>query len=305
MNRTAAYIGAALLAVALGTGQAAAAPRKKAATSSSTTAVRPIASFTNSFGMVFVKVPAGSFTMGSRTASVNCPADDPFTARNEYEDCRKQAQSSAPPENETPARTVTISNDFWIGQFEVTQAQWYAVMGNNPAEFKSDKVGEDSRNFPVENVSWNDAQQFISRLEQRDGKKYRLPTEAEWEYACKSGGKDQNYCGGNNLSAVAWYGDNSGNRTHRVGTKQPNGLGIYDMSGNVWEWVSDWYGGNYYAQGLGTAIDPEGPARGEIRVSRGGSCCFNADHARAAFRDYYSPGNRNCNIGFRLVSPVQ
>lgn len=302
MNRTAAYIGAALLAVALGTGQAEAAPKKKAATSSSSASVKPIASFTNSIGMVFVKVPSGSFTMGSQTASVNCPADDPFTARNEYEECQSQARSNAPPEDETPARTVTISNDFWIGQFEVTQAQWYAVMGNNPSEFKSDKVGEDSRNFPVEKVSWEDVQQFISRLEQRDGKKYRLPTEAEWEYACKSGGKDQKYCGGNNLDALAWYRDNSGNRTHRVGTKRPNGLGIYDMSGNVWEWCNDWYHRTYYQ--WGRATDPAGVDTGETRVSRGGGWDYAADSARAASRYSGSPDRRlGYILGFRLVSP--
>lgn len=301
MKKTAAYIGAVLLAVALGAGQAAAAPEKKEAASSSTVAARPIASFTNSIGMVFVKVPAGSFTMGSRKASVNCPTDDPFTARNEYEECQKQARSNASSEDETPARTVTISNDFWIGQFEVTQAQWYAVMGNNPSEFKSDKVGEDSRNFPVENVSWDDVQQFISRLNAQDSKQYRLPTEAEWEYACKSGGKDQKYCGGNDLSAFAWYYDNIGKQTHRVGTKRPNGLGIYDMSGNVWEWVSDFYSKNYYSQGTNT--DPTGPAKGDYRVSRGGGWGFSANRARAANRNSDSPDYRTADIGFRLVSP--
>ncbi len=293
MNRTAAYIGAALLAVALGTGQAEAAPKKKAATSSSSASVKPIASFTNSIGMVFVKVPAGSFTMGTE---VNCQKPDAFSSSAAYDNCMASIR-----EDETPARTVTISNDFWIGQFEVTQAQWYAVMGNNPSEFKSDKVGEDSRNFPVENVSWEDVQQFISRLEQQDGKKYRLPTEAEWEYACKSGGKDQKYCGGNDVDAVAWYYDNSGKRTHRVGTKRPNGLGIYDMSGNVYEWCNDWYHKTYYQWGKTT--DPGGVDSGGSRVYRGGSWSGGADIARAAFRDGSSPGYRLYNIGFRLLSP--
>lgn len=293
MKKTAA-LASTLLAVALLAGHAEANSRKKPA-ANQPAATRPIASFTNSIGMVFVKVPAGSFTMGTE---VNCPKPDAFTSSAAYDKCIASIH-----ENETPARYVMISNDFWIGQFEVTQAQWYAVMGNNPSDFKSDKVGEDSRNFPVENVSWDDAQQFISRLNARDSKQYRLPTEAEWEYACKSGGKDQNYCGGNDLSALAWYDGNSGDRTHRVGTKRPNGLGIYDMSGNVSEWVSDWYGGNYYAQGPGTAIDPAGPARGEIRVLRGGGWFSSPSAVRASNRNNASPDNRHSSIGFRLVSP--
>lgn len=268
MNKPAVYLGAALLTVAL-----LASCKKEEATQP----VQPIASFTNSIGMVFVKVPAGSFTMGSAMAS-------------EFDN------------NELPARTVAISKDFWIGQFEVTQAQWYAVMGNNPSEFKSDKVGEDSRSFPVENISWEDAQEFIRRLEQRDGKKYRLPTEAEWEYACKSGGKDQKYCGGNSLDSIAWYGDNSGKRTHLVGTQKPNGLGIYDMSGNVSEWVSDWYDEKYYAQGVN--IDPAGPARGKYRVTRGGTWGGTDEGARAAYRaSGEDPDHRDGYRGFRLVSP--
>lgn len=293
MKKTAALASALLLAATLLAGQAEAAAKKKAATSSSTAAARPIASFTNSIGMVFVKVPAGSFTMGTE---VNCQKPDAFSSSAAYDKCMASINA-----DETPARTVTISNDFWIGQFEVTQAQWYAVMGNNPAEFKSDKVGEDSRNFPVENVSWEDAQEFISRLNARDGKQYRLPTEAEWEYACKSGGKDQKYCGGNNLDAVAWYDSNSGNRTHRVGTKKPNGLGIYDMSGNVYEWCNDWYHKTYYQWGKTT--DPAGVDSGGFRVNRGGGWRGDAGYARAANRDSSSPGSRSYLMGFRLVSP--
>ncbi|MGE0918326.1 formylglycine-generating enzyme family protein [Trichlorobacter lovleyi] len=295
MNRTAVYMGAALLAVALATGPAEAAAKKaKKANSNQAAAAKPIASFTNSIGMVFVKVPAGSFTMGTE---VNCQKPDAFSTSAAYDNCMASISK-----DETPARTVTISKDFWIGQFEVTQAQWYAVMGNNPSEFKSDKVGEDSRNFPVENVSWEDVQQFISRLEERDGKKYRLPTEAEWEYACKSGGKDQKYCGGNDVDAVAWHTDNSGKRTHRVGTKRPNGLGIYDMSGNVFEWCNDWYSKTYYQWGRST--DPYGPAEGGYRVIRGGSWDGLAFVVRAAFRESVgSPGDRNNFVGFRLVSP--
>lgn len=136
-------------------------------------------------------------------------------------------------------------------------------MGSNPSHFSScgDKC-------PVESVSWNDAQDFISRLNSRTGKRYRMPTEAEWEYAARSGGKREKYAGGNDVDAVAWYGSNSGSRTHPVGQKQPNGLGLYDMSGNVWEWCQDWYGGSYYNQS--SRDNPGGPSSGSSRVIRGG-----------------------------------
>jgi formylglycine-generating enzyme len=131
--------------------------------------------------------------------------------------------------------------DHSFGKYEVTQAQWEAVMGNNPAYFK--QCGE---SCPVESVSWNDVQEFIKKLNQQTGKTYRLPTEAEWEYAARSGGKSEKYSGGNNVDSVAWYNGNSGKQTHPVGRKQPNGLGIYDMSGNVWEWVEDIYSNSAY-----------------------------------------------------------
>lgn len=152
-------------------------------------------------------------------------------------------------------------------------------MGNNPSNFSS--CGADC---PVENVSWNDAQQFIQRLNQRSGKQYRLPTEAEWQFACTSGGKNEEYCGGNNVDAVAWYDNNSGSKTHEVGQKQPNGLGIYDMSGNVWEWVQD--------------------ADGSHRVSRGGSWNSYAEGARSSGRYPAYPGGRSSILGFRLLFPI-
>ena len=185
---------------------------------------------------------------------------------------------------------------FRIGKFDVTQGQYQRIMGSNPSYFRS--CGDDC---PVESVSWDDAQSFISKLSSQTGKQFRLPTEAEWEYACRSGGKDEEYCGGNDIDSVAWYGGNSGSKTHPVGQKQPNGLGIYDMSGNVWQWVSDWYGNNYPSSGK----NPQGTSEGSDRVVRGGSWGNVADYARAARRDYDSPDYRNNNLGFRLASPVQ
>ena len=185
---------------------------------------------------------------------------------------------------------------FRIGKYEVTQGQYNRIMGSNPSSFSS--CGDDC---PVENVSWNDTQSFISKLNSQTGKHYRLPSEAEWQYACTSGGKREEYCGGNNIDTVAWYSSNSGSKTHPVGQKQPNGLGIYDMSGNVWEWVQDWYGSNYPSSGS----NPTGASTGSDRVFRGGSWGSGVGFARGAWRHYNSPDDRGSFLGFRLVSPAQ
>jgi formylglycine-generating enzyme required for sulfatase activity len=153
----------------------------------------------------------------------------------------------------------------------------------------------------VETVSWNDIQTFITTLNQRSGKNYRLPTEAEWEYAARSGGKSEKYSGGSDVTAVAWYSANSGSTTHPVGQKQANGLGLYDMSGNVWEWVSDWYG----SYGTAAQVNPQGPTTGSGRVDRGGSWSFDPVDVRASSRLNYEPGLRGYSLGFRLVAPVQ
>lgn len=163
-------------------------------------------------------------------------------------------------------------------------------MGSNPSHFK----GADR---PVENVSWNDVQEFLQRLNARnDGYRYRLPTEAEWEYAARAGSKSARY---GELNAVAWYDDNSGKETHPEGQKQPNAWGLYDMLGNVWEWVQDWYSGSYYQQSPGT--DPQGPSSGSSRVLRGGSWDYIDWLVRASSRLYVEPGNRYNNFGFRCV----
>jgi formylglycine-generating enzyme required for sulfatase activity len=198
----------------------------------------------------------------------------------------------------SPAGTQVCLDAFRIGKYEATQGQWKNIMGSNPSSFSS--CGKDC---PVENVSWNDVQSFIEKLNNQTGKKYRLPTEAEWQYACTSGGKNEEYCGGNDLDAVAWYDKdkNSGSKTHPVGQKQPNGLGIYDMSGNVWEWVGDWYDSSYPSG----SSNPTGPSSGSSRVNRGGSWGNFAAYARASYRNYFNPDYRYNFLGFRLVSPVQ
>lgn len=199
-------------------------------------------------------------------------------------------QGSHADNDEKPAHNVTLS-DYYIGQTEVTQALWKAVMGSNPSGHKGD-------NLPVELVSWNDCQEFIQKLNQLTGKQFRLPTEAEWEYAARGGRKSRGYkyAGGNDIGSVAWYCDNSGTGTHPVATKQANELGIYDMSGNVWEWCSDWYG-DYQSS---SQSDPQGPSSGFNRVYRGGSYCYGARICRVSYRNNKFPDNRYIDLGLRL-----
>ena len=195
--------------------------------------------------------------------------------------------------NDEPAHRVTLS-DFFIGKYEVTQAQWEAVMGagNNPSRFKGG-------NLPVENVNWDDSQEFIKRLNALTGKKWRLPTEAEWEYAARGGSQSRGYkySGSDDIEDVAWYDANSANMTHPVGTKKANELGIYDMSGNVWEWIHDW-NGSY----IGNAqTNPNGPASGMFRVVRGGSWGRYSRLAVVSSRYSFNPGDRGGTLGFRLA----
>lgn len=218
------------------------------------------------YDMIMVK--AGTFTMG---------------ATSEMKD---------PSSFEKPTHQVTLTNDYYIGKTEVTQALWKAVMGNSPSYFNGD-------NLPVESVSWNDCQEFIFKLNSMSGQNFRLPTEAEWEFAARGGNNSNHYqySGSNKLGDVAWYDGNSGNKTHTVETKQPNELGIYDMSGNVYEWCSDWFG-NYSSSSL---TNPTGPNSGSGRVNRGGSWVNDAGLCRSSFRSGSTPGYSSRNLGLRLV----
>jgi formylglycine-generating enzyme required for sulfatase activity len=194
--------------------------------------------------------------------------------------------------DEGPAHEVCV-DDFQIGKYEVTQGQWQAVMGSNPSRFK--ECGADC---PVENVSWNDVQKFIEKLNSQGKGKYRLPTEAEWEYAAK-GGTDERYSGSNNVDVVAWYSDNSGNKTHKVGQKQANKFDLYDMSGNVSEWVEDAYDSNAY--GKHERNNPVIKSDVEERVRRGGAWNSSYDNVRSEFRREYAKSKKYGSLGFRLV----
>jgi formylglycine-generating enzyme required for sulfatase activity len=199
-------------------------------------------------------------------------------------------------DSEKPVHEVCV-NSFHIGKYEVTQGQWKAITGANPSHFSS--CGD---TCPVENVSWNDVEEFIKKLNSKTGKSYRLPTEAEWEYAARSSGKKEKYAGtdsGSDLNNYAWYDFNAANKTRPVGQKQPNGLGIYDMSGNVWEWVSDWYSGTYYQNS--PRNNPTGPASGGTRICRGGSWDSVPKLVRTTYRRNLAPAYRDGRRGFRLL----
>ena len=230
---------------------------------------------TNSLNMTFRQIPSGTFMMGS-------PDDE-----------------SGRDDDETLHR-VTLTESFYIQTNEVTQGQWKAVMGNNPSYFS-----ECGDNCPVEEISWNDVQEFISKMNQRGEWIYRLPTEAEWEYVARAGSSTAFSNGGitetgcdyePNLDEIGWYCENSDQTTHPVAQKQAN-RGLYDMSGNVWEWCMDRYG-NYPADSL---TDPTGPSTGSYRVVRGGCWYSNARECRSASRIRYSPEKQSNQIGFRLT----
>jgi formylglycine-generating enzyme required for sulfatase activity len=231
--------------------------------------------FVNSIGIKFVYIQPGTFMMGS-------PSNEPKRDSDERQ------------------HEVTFTKGFYMGTTEVTQGQWKEVMGNDPSYFKN--RGPDC---PVEGVSWNDAQEFIKRLNKKEGtSKYRLPTEAEWEYACRAGSTTAfangsitvTDCGHDpNLNEMGWYCGNSDNKTHHVAKKKPNALGLYDMHGNVCEWCQDWFGD--YSSGHVT--DPNGPSLGSNRMFRGGSWYNDASYCRSAFRSNYSPGDMSDYAGSR------
>jgi len=228
----------------------------------------PDKTLVNSIGVEFVLIPAGTFIMGSEDGE----------------------------SDERPTHQVTISRPFYLGKYEVTQGQWQAVMGNNPSLFQGDAK------LPVERIWWSEVQDFIGKLNAREGgNRYRLPTEAEWEYAARAG-STSTYSFGNEVARLeeyAWYRDNSGGKTHPVGQLKPNAWGLYDMHGNVMEWVQDWYG-RYTAEPV---TNPQGPASGSHRMRRGGAWNSLAAVCRSANR-YSVPGFRDDFLGFRLVRTV-
>ncbi len=219
-----------------------------------------------SFNMV--RVEGGTFTMGATSE-----------------------QGSDAENNEKPTHPVTLSS-YYIGETEVTQELWKAVMGSNPSNFKG-------YNLPVEMVSWEDCQTFINKLNQQTGKKFRLPTEAEWEYAARGGSKSRRYkySGSNSISDVAWYGENSNKKTHTVKAKKANELGLYDMSGNVYEWCQDWFG----SYSSGSQSNPPGASSGSTHVGRGGSWVASASYCRVSIRHHNTPSNGSKYLGLRLA----
>lgn len=193
---------------------------------------------------------------------------------------------------ETPKHEVALS-DFRIGKYEVTQELWEAVMGDNPSIFKGD-------NLPVENVSWYDIQAFIKKLNKLTGKKYRLPTEAEWEFVARGGSLSEGYVfiGGNEIDKTAWYSHNSDKHTHQGGLLNSNELGIYDMGGNISEWVSDWYG--HYSEK--SQVNPKGAKKSDIgKIFRGGSYCTLPEYNKPGYRFVSNPNFKCSYIGFRLA----
>ena len=249
----------------------------------------------NSLGMEFVLIEPGTFEMGSPLGEDGRDEDEVL-------------------------HTVTLSAPFYLGKYEVTRGefgQFVAATGYETREAcRTNESGEweeqngrswrvpgyqQSETDPVVCVSWVDAQAYARWVSGETGEVYRLPTEAEWEYAARGGqaSRGYRYAGSHGLSRVGWYSENSGERTHPVGQKQPNELGLYDMSGNVWEWVADWYGENYYSSSL--SVDPRGPRTGEHRVCRGGGQYDAAGSCRVANRGLLAPGGRDSDLGFRLA----
>lgn len=221
--------------------------------------------------MLFRRVPAGTFQMGSVSHELD----------------------------ERPIHQVTIRRDIFIGAHEVTQRQWKMIVGQNPSKFTGDDL-------PVEQVSWEDIQHFIDALNEREkGNRYRLPTEAEWEYAARAGSAGAFFFGDDDdrLSDYAWYAPNSGGRTNFAARKRPNPIGLHDMHGNVWEWVQDWYSANYYA--ASPSVDPHGPPSGTQRVIRGGGWYDVPVDLRLANRGRARPEVRSAFIGFRLVRTTE
>ncbi|NOY82864.1 MAG: SUMF1/EgtB/PvdO family nonheme iron enzyme [Kiritimatiellaeota bacterium] len=306
---------AAVLAALLLPGTGCRTSRLPRAENEQTAASAPVLDSRPPLAMRFVDVPAGVFVMG---APVRDRPDDPFT--DAREDVPKIDWSAA-----RPARMVVVPA-FQLSAFEVTQHQWTVIMGTNPSGATAGLAPQPTENYPVENVSWTQVQEFIRRLNARDrrhGFRYRLPTEAEWEYACRAGSGTSLFCFGNSpteLGRYAWFRDNSPRCTRPVGLKEPNAFGLYDMHGNVMEWCRDWYRPGYM-EALGTPVPgpptgtsnpasdlklpalqaPQGPAAGRGRVARGGAWNMAAIECVNFARNWAEPNAQVWNIGFRLV----
>jgi formylglycine-generating enzyme required for sulfatase activity len=222
--------------------------------------------------MEFVLIPAGSFLMGAGDVGAE--------------------------EDESPAHRVTLTRAFYLGKYEVTQAQWRAIMGTDPSHHPGAEL-------PVENVSWNDCRDFLAQLGKKTGRSFALPTEAEWEYACRAGTATAWSFGDEEgaLGDYAWDEANAGGVTHPVGTKRPNPWGLCDMHGNVGEWCSDWYAKHAYDGG--PATDPAGPAKGDARIWRGGAWGDNPGYLRSSYRNCRGPEGRQAGIGLRCVMAVE
>jgi formylglycine-generating enzyme required for sulfatase activity len=217
-------------------------------------------------GMEFTLIPGGCFQMGNLWGK-----GDP---------------------NEEPVHRVCL-DDYYLAKTEVTQAQWQKVMGENPSYFQNGET------LPVETVSWNDANAFLKKLSQNHEQPFRLPTEAEWEYACRSGGREERYCGGDDLKEIAWFDRTGGGTTQPVATRQPNGLGLYDMSGNVWEFCSDTYAKDYYA--TSPEKNPQGAEEGPHVIKRGGSWSINPRYLRSSVRGRATRHDAHYSTGFRVA----
>jgi len=243
-------------------------------------------SFTNALGMSFIKVPAGEFMMGSKDLDavlLELPDGDVESVRDE-----------------TPAHTVVFPRGFYLGKTEVTRAQWTRLMDTRPGP-ESEWQREDWQRLPVVSVSWYDVQKFIEALNRHDSDvTYRLPTEAEWEYAARAGSQGLRPVSVEQLGDHAWYIDSSGYELHPVATRIANPWGLYDMYGNVWEWLQDWYAPGQY--GVSETVNPRGPARGKKKIRRGGSYHCPLHLVRPAYRSADNPDVRYSVVGFRLVA---
>ena len=265
---------------------------------------------TNSIGMKMALIPPGEFMMGSAKELIEEELKTPG-----IEDWYKDHLPG-----EGPQHRVRITKPFYLGEYDVTQEEYQRVMGNNPSEFsatgkeKAKVSGQETKRFPVENISWDEAVEFCRKLsdlpkEKAAGRRYRLPSEAQWEYACRAGSTGRfSFSAGRSgapkesedlaLFEYGWFGSNSDRMTHAVGGKLPNAWALYDMHGNVWEWCQDWYDRDYYVKS--TVDDPVGPPGGSSRVLRGGGSSYPARFCRSADRFNHEPEYRNDNLGFRV-----